>query len=115
MKQLLYTTTLLAALSMAAFGGDWSGKLIDANCSESKDMAKPASCDATTATTSFAVDVAGKVYKLDAAGNSKAAAAIKDRADRSADPAKALSATYNVKVSGTEKNGTIEVTAIEVQ
>jgi hypothetical protein len=115
MKKTLYITALFAALSMTAFGGDWSGKLLDASCTESKETSKTTSCDATTATTSFAIDVAGKVYKLDSAGNTKAAAAIKSRADRSSDPAKALTAVYNAKVSGTEKNGVIDVSTVEIQ
>jgi hypothetical protein len=115
MKKTLYITALFAALSTMAFGSDWSGKLIDATCNDTREQTKAVSCDATTATTSFALDVAGKIYKLDAAGNTKAAAVLRGRADRSADPAKTLSTSYNAKVSGTEKNGVIEVTSIEVQ
>src|SRR3954463_728076 len=104
-----------AVFSTVAFAADFSGKLVDATCNDQKQQTKAASCDATSATTSFAVDVNGKIYKLDAAGNSKATAAMKDRADRSADPAKSLSATYTAKVTGTEKEGTIAVESIEVQ
>ncbi len=68
MKQTLYVMALSAALSMAAFAGDWSGKLIDATCHDQQQQTKVASCDATGATTSFAIDVSGKVYKLDPAG-----------------------------------------------
>lgn len=115
MKITLYTMALMAALSTASFAADFSGKLIDAACNDQKDQTKATSCDATTATTAFAIDVKGKMYKLDSAGNTKAAAAIKSRADRSADPAQALSATYNAKVSGTEKEGTIAVDSIDIQ
>ena len=106
---------LSAALSMTAFAGDWSGKLVDVTCNDTKEQTKAMSCDATTATTSFAIDVNGKMYKLDANGNSKAAAALRDRADRSADPAKALSTSYTAKVSGTEKDGVITVESVNVQ
>ena len=115
MKQTLYVMALSAALSMAAFAGDWSGKLIDATCHDQQQQTKVASCDATGATTSFAIDVSGKVYKLDPAGNTKAATAMKDRADRSTDPAKALSGSLTAKVSGSEKDGMISVENIEVQ
>ena len=115
MKQTLYVMALSAALSMVAFAGDWSGKLIDATCNDQHQQTKAASCDATSATTSFAIDVSGKVYKLDATGNSKAAAALKARADRSADPSKAPAGPMTAKVTGTEKEGVIAVENIEVQ
>jgi hypothetical protein len=57
----------------------------------------------------------GKTYKLDSAGNTKAAAAIKSRADRSADPTKAMSASYTAKVTGTDNDGTISVESIDIQ
>ena len=115
MKQTLYILALSATLSVMAFGADWSGKLIDATCNDQKQQTKAASCDATSATTSFAIDVSGKYYKLDPAGNTKAATALKDRADRSSDPTKALSTSLTAKVSGSEKDGVIMVENIEVQ
>ena len=102
---------LMAAFATVSFAADWTGKLIDATCAEQKKAA----CNATSTTTEFAIDVNGKAYKLDATGNSKAAAAIRDRADRSADPAKGLTATYTAKVTGNEKDGTIAVENLEVQ
>jgi hypothetical protein len=42
-------------------------------------------------------------------------AALKSRADRSADPAKAMSTSYTAKVTGDEKDGTIEVESIDIQ
>jgi len=57
----------------------------------------------------------GKTYKLDSEGNTKAAAAIKSRADRSADPTKAMSASYTAKVTGTDNDGTISVESIDIQ
>lgn len=121
MKTTLYAIALMAALSVSSFAADWTGKLVDTACTEQKQKpdaaseTKMSSCDATTATTSFAIDVAGRMYKLDANGNSKAATALRARADRSADPAKALSTPYNAKVTGTEKDGVITVDNIEVQ
>ncbi len=115
MKTTLYTLALTAALSLTAFGADFSGKLVDATCEGQKQQTKATSCDATSATTSFALDVNGKVYKLDANGNTKAAAAMKNRADRSADPAKSMATSYTAKVTGTEKEDTITVDTIAIQ
>jgi hypothetical protein len=115
MKRTVSILAMAAAFSLLALAEDWSGKLIDATCNDSKDMTKAASCDATSATTAFALDVAGKVYKLDPAGNTKAAAALRNRADRSTDPAKALTASVNAKVSGSEKDGMITVSSVDVQ
>jgi hypothetical protein len=57
----------------------------------------------------------GKTYKLDTEGNTKAAAAIKSRADRSTDPTKAMSQSYTAKVTGTDNDGTISVESIDIQ
>jgi hypothetical protein len=54
------------------------------------------------------------VYKLDSAGNAKASAALKGRADR-VDPSKPQSKDVMAKVEGTEKGGTITVISIDVQ
>jgi hypothetical protein len=59
--------------------------------------------------------VAGKIYRLDAAGNSRAAMALRDRLDRSSDPAKTMSTPCTAKVTGTEKDGLIAVESIALQ
>jgi hypothetical protein len=97
---------------MLAFAGNWSGKLLDAACYDQQKSAS--ACSATSATTSFALEAASKIYKLDNEGNAKAAAAIKNRADRS-DPSKTLTKAVMATVSGNEKDGTISVENIEVQ
>jgi hypothetical protein len=102
----------LAVSAMLAFAGNWSGKLLDSACYDQQKNAS--ACSATSATTAFALDVSGKVFKLDAEGNSKAAAAIKNRADR-AEPGKAPAKAVMATVSGNEKEGTITVENIEVQ
>jgi hypothetical protein len=95
-----------------ALAADMNGRLLDSTCYAQNKTAKP--CDATSSSTSFMLDVNGKVYKLDAAGNAKAAAAIKNRADRSAGDASA--GPVNAKVSGTvEGTDSIKVDNIEVQ
>ncbi len=111
MRFMIPALTMAALLSVPAFAASWSGKLIDAACYQSQK--KTDSCDATAKSTSFALFSSGKVYALDAAGNSKAAAAIKNRADRF-DPAKPQSAAMNATVTGTESAGTISVETIDV-
>ncbi len=74
--------------SMAAYAETWDGKLIDATCfqnfsSSATDGRKAPDldkldkdCAPTAATTTFAVIDHGKVYKLDAIGNTKVAADV---------------------------------------
>jgi hypothetical protein len=112
MRKILVLSAISFAFSTLALAEDWSGKLIDASCYDQHKKAD--SCDAASATTAFALEVSGKIYKLDAAGNSKASAALNNRADRS-DPAKSQSKGIMAKVMGTEKGGTITVETIEVQ
>jgi len=89
---------------MLALAENFSGRLLDESCYDKQKTA--AGCDATSKTTSFSLDANGAVYKLDRAGNSKAATAIKSRADRS-DPAKPQTtpAEVTAKVTGTQKDG----------
>jgi len=112
MKQFISLIGLATLFSMLAFAGSWSGKLLDAACYDQSK--KTSECSATAATTAFALDATGKVFKLDAEGNSKAAAALRNRADRS-DPSKPQSKEVTAKVKGEEKDGIIEVESIEVQ
>lgn len=113
---LLGCTAAFSAFSMAA---DWSGTLVDHSCFERqnqqlKDEAKAAdACAATGTSSSFGLAVGGKVYKLDAASNSKAAAALNSRADRT-EPGKAPGKVM-AKVSGTEADGTIKADSIDIQ
>jgi hypothetical protein len=112
MRKTLTLLAFTAVCSVAAFGEDWSGKLIDANCySQSK---KATSCDATPTTTQFALDASGKIFTLDANGNTKAMAAVKNRADRAVDPNNPSKAVI-ARVSGTESGGTITVDSVDVQ
>jgi hypothetical protein len=104
---------LVAIFSMIGFAESWSGKLIDASCYDQQKKAE--ACDASSATTSFALDASGMVYKLDRSGNTKAATAFKNRAERSAEPNKQQPGPVVAKVSGTEKGGTITVESIELQ
>jgi hypothetical protein len=113
MKRALLLVAFSAVFSMLALAESWSGKLLDGTCYDQQK--KVAACDPTSTTTAFALEVSGTVYKLDAAGNSKASAALKNRADRAADPTKPQSKQVMAKVDGTEKGGIIAVESIDVQ
>jgi hypothetical protein len=110
----LYALILLAGLSMTAWSEDWTGKLIDATCNDQQQHEKTISCDATKATTAFALDVSGKIFKLDQPGNAKAATALKYRAEP-ADPSKAGSTEVKAKITGTEAGGMILVETVGLQ
>lgn len=113
MRKILSLLAFSSVFTMLAFADDFSGKLIDANCYSQQK--KAATCQATSTTATFALDVSGKVYTLDAGGNAKAATAMKNRADRAADPANPQAKEVVAKVSGTETSGTITVESIDVQ
>jgi hypothetical protein len=113
MRKLYLLCASISVTAGLALAEDWTGRLIDASCYAENKTAKP--CDASGSTTSFLLDVNGKVYKLDAAGNSKATDALKNRADRSA-PGATAGASVNAKVSGSvEGSDSIKVDKIEVQ
>src|SRR5580704_10916556 len=96
MRRTLSLLTLAGAFSVLALAENYSGKLLDASCYDQQK--KEASCDASSATAAFAIDVSGKVFKLDQSGNTKAATALKNRADRT-DPTKQQSKEVMAQVS----------------
>jgi hypothetical protein len=112
MRRIWLPITLFGVFSMSALAANYSGKLLDSSCYDQQKKAD--ACYATGTTAAFAIEASGKVYKLDDAGNAKAAAAIKNRADRS-DPSKPQPKEVMAKVDGTEKGGTIAVENIDVQ
>ncbi|HXK07928.1 MAG TPA: hypothetical protein VMS37_36380 [Verrucomicrobiae bacterium] len=113
MRRIITISALGAVCAALALAESWTGKLIDASCYDSKK--EVTTCDATSATTMFAIDVSGKVYKLDDAGNAKAVAALKSRADRSSNPS-GTSGAVTAKVSGTKgSDDTIKVESIDVR
>ncbi len=113
MRKLYLLCASISLTAGLALAEDWTGRLIDASCYAQNQKAKP--CDASGATSSFLLDVDGKVYKLDAAGNAKAADALKNRADRTA-PGATAGGPVNAKVAGSiEGSDSIKVEKIEVQ
>ena len=116
MRRLLLLTAFLGAFAALGLAETYSGKLIDVSCLTQQ---KPTiqTCQPTASTTAFAlVDDNSRVYKLDEAGNAKAANALKGRADRSADPNAPKTATaVMAKITGTMNGNIIAVDQIEVQ
>jgi hypothetical protein len=104
---------LAAGLSIGLHAEDWTGNLVDAVCADQKEKTVP--CDATGATTVFALDVSGKIYKLDPVGNTRAAAALKYRAAPVPDASGHVPAAVAAKITGTEGGGIIVVETISLQ
>jgi hypothetical protein len=116
MQRLLILTAFLGAFAALGMAETYSGKLIDVTClSQQKPTIQ--TCQPTASTTAFAlVDDNSRVYKLDEAGNAKAANAMKSRADRSSDPsAPKAAAVVMAKITGTMNGAVITVDQIEVE
>ena len=111
MYKLTRMFVVAGAFAALAAAETWSGTLVDAACAANK---KPsAECTPTSTTTNFALVLAdGKTVKLDETGNSKAAEALKNSADRSKDPDAKTAVT--AKVSGSLSGDTIKVETVEV-
>lgn len=108
MKRFASISTLFVMVAMFAFAGSWTGRLVDASCKVSNEGSDPSmsNCPVTTATNLFAIELPdAKMLILDAAGNEKAADAIKNT--RKTD----LHAT----VTGSLEGQTVKVEKIVVQ
>ena len=91
MKTIAKLGLVLSGFAVLSYGDTWSGKLLDAACVErsrqnpdrnSSKTGNPPTCVASTSTGAFALQTSdGKVYKLDATGNSKAATALRGNPD----------------------------------
>jgi hypothetical protein len=112
MRKLLATATTAAIFATLAFADIWTGKLLDTSCLDQKK--ELAACQANGTTTTFALVVSGKTYRLDDMGNQKAVMALKNRADRSTDPTVAPG-PVNAKITGTREGEMIKVDSIEIQ
>jgi len=112
MRKALRVTAFVAFVSALAYAETWTGKLVDARC----DQQKNATCTPTASTSAFALQASGKTMKLDAEGNQKAAAALKEHnsgADRAKDP-NAPPLDVVVTISGAMSGDEIKVEAIQV-
>jgi hypothetical protein len=117
MRSIVKVVALLAIGAAFACAESWSGRLLDASC---VDQQKTAACDPTTATVAFAINVSGKTYKLDDAGNAKAVEAMKARgesAKENKEPAApgAASPAINAKVTGALEGEVVKVESIQIQ
>ena len=114
MRKIVSLFGILTVSSVLAFAEDWQGRLVDASCYQQQKS--PAACDPASSSTSFILYSSGTPYSLDAVGNQKAAAALKARADRSADPTKPPSSQVMAKITGTkDAGGSLKVESIELQ
>jgi hypothetical protein len=114
MRTALRVTALVALASALAFAESWTGKLVDASCAAQQ---KNAACTPTASTASFAIQSSGKMLKLDAEGNQKAAAALKEHnsgANRTTDP-NTTPTDVTASVTGTMNGDEIKVESIQVQ
>jgi hypothetical protein len=109
---MLRTFAVASVFTALAVAETWSGSLVDASCTAEKKSG--AECAPTSSTSSFALVLAdGKIVKLDAAGNTKAADALKNSADRSKDPDK--KAAVRASVTGSMSGDMIQVESLEVK
>src|SRR5437763_631802 len=69
MKILLRTAALAGLLGAFAFAENFSGRLLGMTCI---DQGKSKICDPTSTSTHFALNIDGKIFRLDDAGNAKA-------------------------------------------
>jgi hypothetical protein len=87
----IYTLGALVLFASALQAAEiWTGQLFDSICAEQhQDIQKFEDCTPTAKTVSFDLQVSGRMLKLDANGDRKAATAWKDylnSADRPIDP-----------------------------
>jgi hypothetical protein len=116
MRRLLFLGAFLTVFSALALAESWTGRLVDATCYDQQKSAT--ACDPTSSTSMFALIVSNHAYKFDEDGNTKAAEALKSRADRSANPdnpGMASSKMVAARVSGTKDGDSIKVDTITVQ
>jgi hypothetical protein len=112
MRKIMTVLAVLSVFTGLALAETFTGKLLDAGCYTQQKTAK--GCEATSATSMYAIDVAGKVYKLEDSGN-KVATAVRNSADRAKDPAKPPAGGLQAKVTGAVSGESITVESIEVQ
>ena len=99
----LKIVSIFALASALCFAESWTGKLVDITCAhQSKpEASKPEPCVVTTATKAFGIETKdGKLFKLDLAGNSKAADLFK------------ITNKTEVAVSGVMNGETVKVDSI---
>jgi hypothetical protein len=118
MRKVCTLTAILVFASALAYAETWTGKLFDASCvDQQKNEQKTGTCTPTSGTSSFAIQVSGKILKLDADGNRKAAEAWREynnSADRAKDP-EMKSDQVTATVDGTMSGDEIKVESIQIR
>jgi hypothetical protein len=112
MRRILTIGAALLFVSAMALAETYTGILVDARCAQ---MQKDTTCSPTATTEVFAIQVSGKMLKLDADGNKKAAEALRENdnsADRAKDPI--AGAPVMATIEGTLKGDEIKVESIQV-
>lgn len=107
MRTICILTAFLFLASALRSADLWTGQLFDANCAQHHgELQKYEDCNPTARTATFVLQTSGRMFKLDAGGNKKAAQAWQDyfnSADRAVDPdakTRALTAVIQGTVSG---------------
>jgi predicted RNA methylase len=114
MKRMIASLGVLLFTAGLALAGTWTGRLLDANCATRQTSA---ACAPTSATTAFAVDVNGKILKLDAEGNKKAAEAFQSynsSAERAKEP-NSQNSPVTATIQGTMKGNQLMVDSIDIR
>jgi hypothetical protein len=111
MRRILTFCACATVFGVLAFGETLTGRLLDSTCYDQQKSAT--ACDPTASTSTFALLVSGKAYKLDDGG--KIAEALKNRADRSSDPNGKPSSQIMAKVTGAKEGNMVKVEEVEVQ
>lgn len=118
MNTIAKVVTVICLGSVLCLAETWSGKVVDSACkdqSQGAPNAQPAqpgapsanACEPTGTTTAFGIELSdGKVLKLDATGNAKAAEAVKSSNNKSG-----LTAT----VTGSLDGQTVKVESIDIK
>src|SRR5882757_5079818 len=110
MKTVLEGIFLFSIASALCFADTWTGKLIDATCTDldkSNIQTKDAgACAPKESTAAFAIQTSdGKIYKLDSSGNAKAAEFFK---------ATKIKPDIDVTISGTMSGQSVKVDSLNV-
>ena|SRR5580704_1641108 len=111
MQRIFTLAALVAMLTAPAFAFEWSGQLVDANCTRGDGTVH--ACDAGTYTTAFGLVADGNAFLLDAKGNREAVEVMKFRADYATEfPA---TSPVDVSVIGEKVGKTILVKRIYIK
>jgi hypothetical protein len=114
MRKFMTICAMCGVFSVLGLAETWNGTLMDATCYARHGSSR--SCDARPSTQNFMLEVNGTRYKFDGATNERARAAMRDRADRAANPDATKATPVNAKVTGNMRSsGKIHAETIELQ